>query len=240
MMKKTDLIRIAVFYDGNYFLHVSNYYNYVHPKQSRISINGLHQFIRNFIAEKEETSVQYCQIVESHYYRSRISAKDASAKGNQLYFDRLFDDILMAEGVVAYYFPIRTIQGIKMEKGIDVWLSLNAFDLAMQGRFDVFVLIASDGDYFPLVRKMNSLGIKVALVSWEFEYVDDFGQQKMTKTSQDLIKEVTYPIFMNQYIDDPNSEENSLVKNLFVARTDKKDYEGFEESISNFDKNGLI
>ena len=44
--KGTQLKRIGVFYDGNYFHHVSNFYAYYHPRQCRISISGLHEFIR--------------------------------------------------------------------------------------------------------------------------------------------------------------------------------------------------
>jgi hypothetical protein len=40
--KDLSLTRIGVFYDGNYFLHVSNFYNYFHGRKSRISISGLH------------------------------------------------------------------------------------------------------------------------------------------------------------------------------------------------------
>lgn len=32
------LIRIGIFYDGNFFSVVSNYYNYHHPRKARISI----------------------------------------------------------------------------------------------------------------------------------------------------------------------------------------------------------
>lgn len=50
---KERLVRIAVFYDGNYFLHVSNYYNYDHPRKRRLSLSGLHEFIRNQVAQEE-------------------------------------------------------------------------------------------------------------------------------------------------------------------------------------------
>ena len=72
---KTSLVRIGVFYDGNYFLHVSNYYNYVHSRQSRISISGLHNFIRHYVAQEEGIEAQYCQIVDAHYFRSRQSKR---------------------------------------------------------------------------------------------------------------------------------------------------------------------
>ena len=47
MEKGNNLTRIGVFYDGNYFLHVSNYYNYSHERKNRLSIAGLHHFIKN-------------------------------------------------------------------------------------------------------------------------------------------------------------------------------------------------
>lgn len=226
--KRRELIRIGVFYDGNYFLHVSNYYNYVHERQSRISINGLHNFIRHFAAQEEGSEVQYCQVVDAHYFRSRPGAREASMKGNQLYFDRLFDDILMSEGITTHYFPVRNIAGIKMEKGIDVWLALEAFDLCMSKHFDIMVIIASDGDYVPLVKKINALGTKVMLVSWDFEFTDDFGQMKMTKTSQDLLKEVTYPVAMHDLIEDNDLKDQPLIQGLFVPRSEKKEITGDE------------
>lgn len=222
---KTNLVRIGVFYDGNYFLHVSNYYNYVHSRQSRISISGLHNFIRHYVAQEEGLEAQYCQIVDSHYFRSRPGAKEANAKPNQLYFDRLFDDILVSEGIITHYFPARTVQGVKVEKGIDVWLALEAYDLSIARHYDIVVFIASDGDYVPLVRKINALGTKVMLVNWDFEFVDDFGQQKMTRTSQDLLREVTYPIALHDLIEDPDYENNELINGLFVPKSEKREYD---------------
>ncbi len=80
-----DLVRIGVFYDGNYFLHVSNYYNYFHPRRKRLNIAGLHEFIRNMIAREEDVDSRFCQVIEAHYFRGRISAQEASQRGNQLY-----------------------------------------------------------------------------------------------------------------------------------------------------------
>ena len=42
-----NLVRIGIFYDGYYFYKVSNYYKYEHDRRSRISIAGLHDFIRH-------------------------------------------------------------------------------------------------------------------------------------------------------------------------------------------------
>lgn len=216
MPANKDLRRIGVFYDGNYFLHVSNYYNYFHSRQRRINIAGLHELIRNMVAKEDEVNVRYCQVIEAHYFRGRISAQEASQRGNQLYNDRVFDDILMSEGVITHYLPIRNRSGKKEEKGIDVWLALEAFELAFYKRFNVLVLITSDSDYVPLIRKLNSLGTKVMVLSWDFEYTDDMGREVVTRTSQDLIREVTYPVAMHDMINAGLKSNNPLINNLFA------------------------
>ena len=47
-----NFTKIGIFYDGNFFLHVSNYYQYYHARKSRISISGLHDFIRHRVAPR--------------------------------------------------------------------------------------------------------------------------------------------------------------------------------------------
>jgi uncharacterized LabA/DUF88 family protein/cold shock CspA family protein len=212
------LTRIGVFYDGNYFLHVSNYYAYHHERRSRVSIAGLHEFVRHRIAEEEGKDFHHCQIVDAHYFRGRLSAQEASAEGNRLFYDRLFDDILMMEGVTTHYLPVRTtFQGYRQERGIDVWMALEAFELSLHKQFDVVVLIASDSDFVPLVRKLHTLGVRVMLLGWDYEYFDEEGRRRSTVTSQYLWEEVTYPIAMEKFIE-KDSDENFVVSRLFVER----------------------
>ncbi len=211
------LTRIGVFYDGNYFLHVSNYYAYHHERRSRLSIAGLHEFVRHRIAEEEKKDFHLCQIVDAHYFRRRLSAQEASAEGNRLFYDRLFDDILMMEGVTTHYLPVRTVQGYRQERGIDVWMALEAFELTLHKQFDVVILIASDSDFVPLVRKLHTLGVRVMLLAWDYEYYDEEGRRRSTVTSQYLWEEVTYPVAMQNVIDDDN-DDLFPVSRLFVER----------------------
>jgi uncharacterized LabA/DUF88 family protein/cold shock CspA family protein len=206
------LTRIGVFYDGNFFIHVSNFYRYVHERQKSISVPGLHEFIRQHVADQEGVDVRFCQIVDAHFFRGRISAKLADER-QKLYAERVFDDILMHEGVVTHYLPLR--QG--SEKGIDVWLALEAFELAVYKRFNVLVLIAGDSDFIPLARKVNSLGTRVMVLGWDFKFMDSKQQEVSTTTSVNLLEEVTYPVMMQQIIDDKTKRENPLIKNMFVA-----------------------
>ncbi|MBN2694207.1 NYN domain-containing protein [bacterium] len=221
MMQNRKLTRIGVFYDGNYFYHVSNYYNYHHDRKSRISIKGLHDFIRHKVAEFELDHLggfRHCQIVDAHYFRGRMSAKEALEKTNLLYFDRVFDDILMSEGVTTHYLPVKVNNGKKEEKGIDVWLALEALETTYHKRFDVVVLVACDGDFVPLIRKLNSLGTKVMLLSWDFEYTDELNVRKTTRTAQDLLETVTYPVAMHELINNRLLQDNYIINNLFIPK----------------------
>jgi uncharacterized LabA/DUF88 family protein/cold shock CspA family protein len=214
-MQENKLTRIGVFYDGNYFLKVSNYYNYEHPRKARISIAGLHSFIRNQVSKEEGVDFKTCQVVDAHYFRGRLSAYDAKEL-NKLYNDRIFDDILMNEGVITHYLPLRSRSGKKEEKGIDVWLALEAYELSMYKKFSVVVLIACDGDYVPLIRKLNTLGTRVMVLNWDFKYLDEKGDMRETRTSQELLEEVTYPIAMHELIDSRVLKNDPLLNNLFV------------------------
>ena len=205
------LTRIGVFYDGNYFSHVSNYYLYHHERKARISIQGMHQFLINEISTSEDALSKHCRIIDAHYFRGRISASDAKSR-DVLYKERVFEEVLMREGVVTHYLPLSG----GGEKGIDVWLALEAFELAIYKRFDVVVLIAGDGDYLPLIRKLNTLGTRVMVLGWDFTYVDQQGNEKTTRTAQVLLDEATYPVLMSSIIDDRARRSEPAVDSLFV------------------------
>ena len=213
--------KIGVFYDGNFLLHASNYYNYIHPQRRRLSVNGLHDFICQRVAEEEGIDPKRCRICEAHYFRGRLNAADAAQRGSQLYHDRVFDDILMSEGVHTHYLPLRNIYGRKEERGTDVWLSLEVFEMALLGKIDVAVLVVADTDYVPLVRKLIAMGVRVMLISWEFEYTNDEGIRIVTKTSHELLNLAHYPVPMQEVIDCGLKQNNQLIMNLFV-QTDSR------------------
>lgn len=218
MEKLSKLVRVGIFYDGNYFLHVSNYYAFNHSRQSRISIRGLHEFIRHQVAEEEGVDSRHCQIVDSHFFRGRLPAQEAQQRGNLLYYERVFDDILMWEGVITHYLPVRNTGGRREEKGIDVWMALEAYELTLLKKMDVVVLITSDGDYVPLVRKLNTLGARVMVLAWDFEFVDNDGNRIVTRTSQELIEEVSYPVAMHELLETRARRNDVLIQNMFVQR----------------------
>ena len=212
-------LKVGVFYDGSYFTHVSNYYNYVHPQRRRLHIGGLHDFIKHTVAAREGTSSNLCHIIDAHFFRGRFSAKDANEKANQLYYDRVFDDVLMHNGVQTHYLPVKDQMGRKREKGIDVLMALETFELCMLKRYDVVALIASDSDHVPLVRKLHALGCKTMLLGWDFEYTDELsGEVQTTRTSIDLWNNVSYPLEMSDLVEEGIRSNDEVVLDMFVTK----------------------
>jgi uncharacterized LabA/DUF88 family protein/cold shock CspA family protein len=219
--QKQNIIRIGIFYDGYYFFKVSNYYKYAHERKARISIAGLHDFIRTEIASiMRIEDIRHCQIIDAHYFKGRSPAKEM---GEKVQSERIFEDILMRENIVNHYLPLRYGENNTwQEKGIDVWLALEAYELAIYKSFDMLVLVAGDGDYVPLVRKLNTLGTQVMLICWDYSYYNENGTMSETRTSRQLLEEVLYPIVMTEKIDAKPSTD--IINGLFVK--EKKDTAG--------------
>lgn len=217
--------RIGVFYDGNFLLHVSNYYYHIHWQHKRLDIGGLHRFIASRLAQEQNTPDTKLHISQAHYFRGRLNAAEAQARNNQLYNDRVFDDVLMSEGIETHYLPLRNMFGKREERGTDVWLSLEVYERALMGQIDTAVLVISDTDYLPLVRKLMSLGIQVMILGWEFEFQNDMGQKCVTKTSHELLDIATHPILMHQVIEDGLINGDDIVHDLFIGGAAEYDLE---------------
>lgn len=214
--------RIAVFYDGNFLLHSSNYYNYVHYMHKRLSINGIHKYILGYAQERWDLPEGQCRISEAHYFRGRLNAADASTRGTQLYNDRVFDDILMSEGVVTHYLPLRNTSGRREESGTNVWLSLEAHQMAIKGQMDIAVLVVADTDYVPLMRKLATQNIKTVIMGWDFEYTNDEGVKMTTRTSQELRNIADESLQMTEIIDNGLEMNNPLINGIFVGMAEMK------------------
>jgi cold shock CspA family protein len=89
--------------------------------------------------------------------------------------------------------------------------------MALEGRIDAAVLIISDTDYAPLMRKLGSLGIPTMLLSWEFDYMNDDGVRMVTKTSHELLQLASFPILMHEEIEDGLAVSDPVVTGLFVS-----------------------
>jgi uncharacterized LabA/DUF88 family protein len=206
----SSVTRIAVFYDGTFFVNTSQYYKNQHDIRKHVDFGGLHEFIRSKVSEREQKDPSFCQIVEAHFFRGRFSLNAA----RNLESDRFFDQLLMYAGVVSHYYPMNEAKTPPEEKGIDVWLALEAYDLAVHKRFDVLVLFTGDQDYVPLIRKVHGIGTRVMLIgmeaSWQYQ-----GRPSSISTSQKLIDEASYPILLSSITDSKTAKNDRLINGIF-------------------------
>jgi uncharacterized LabA/DUF88 family protein len=212
--------RIAVMIDGSYFNRVSNYYKFEHATGRRLSLSGLMEFIRTATADMEEVSRIRTRVVEAHYFRGRYTVRDLEDRARTPNFleeslrnDRVFDQILAASNITPHFTRIDTNSEPPKEQGIDVWLALEAFDLAVSDRCDVVALIAGDGDFVPLVKKINAIGKRALVVAWGMK--SETGTE--VRFSTGLAGAAAYFLDMADLIDNPDDEEQrALVDQLFV------------------------
>lgn len=219
-MKAPGQTRVAVMIDGSYFNRISNFYKFEHPVGRRVSLSGLLEFIRIAAADMEDVSRHRCRVVESHYFRGRYTLRDLEDRARSANFveeslrnDRVFDQILAASNITPHFTRIDTNSEPPKEQGIDVWLALEAFDLAVSDRCDVVALVAGDGDFVPLVKKINAIGKRALVAGWSMK--SDQGAE--VRYSGPLAGAAAYFLDMADLIDNPDDDEQrALVDQLFV------------------------
>ncbi len=233
--------RIGVYFDGNYFFQVSNYYAYGHSRKKRLSLSGIHEFILAYVADLEGTQAGNCLIADAHYFRARPAASEASFRGDLLFWDRSFDDILSSCGITAHFIPVKAGQeGGRQDRRPDVWLALEAYQNTRFLGLDYVVLFVGDLDFQPLIAKLNSLGTKVILLAWDFEYINESNHRIFHRVPNELLQSANHAISMNEVLDNEDHSLASLAGNLFVAGESRKPFRREEETEQGEGKSGTI
>lgn len=210
------MLRVACFYDGSFFVRVSNYYKHYHERKSYLSFTGIHEYIRQKIADQEGTERNMVQMIQSHFFRGRFSLQ-AAKTANALEADRYFDQLLMYAGIVSHYYPMNESVSPPQEKGIDVWLALEAYDLAVTNGFDVLALVVSDQDFLPVIRKMHGRLIRTLVLGVDIHYTDTQGIERSLATSHQLTNDATYALNLSAEIDAAAGRDDKLIDGLFAV-----------------------
>lgn len=166
-------VSIGVFIDGGYYAKVNRALKAA--ESSIIRVRSLFDYICGRLAATEGVDPSDAQITEAHYFRGRFRVKEAYDK-HLLYNERRFEDTLIENDVIFHYKHLREVdrdgRTEVIEKGVDVWFALEAYELATFRHFDYVVLITGDADHEMLVRKLKALKIKTVLLTWRLGDVD--------------------------------------------------------------------
>ncbi len=180
-----DFLSIGVFIDGGYYAKINRALKA--RDRSIIRVSSLFEYITSELAMQEGLNISDCQITEAHYFRGRFRVKEAYDK-HLLYNERKFEDTLIENDVVFHYKHLREVerdgQTEVLEKGVDVWFALEAYELATFRKFDYVVLITGDADHQMLVRKLKALKIKTVLLTWNLTDVENTSQMLRDEVGQ--------------------------------------------------------
>jgi cold shock CspA family protein len=64
------------------------------------------------------------------------------------------------------------------------------------------------------------VGTRVMLLNWDFKYEDFKGETRVTRASQHLLEQATYPVAMHAVIDRGLQEQDEVVENMFVTQSE--------------------
>ncbi len=209
--QEQKIMRIAVFYDGAYLSHISTYYRYNHPRKAGINLQGLHTWIAHEVANLERRQPLLCHITDAHLFRGKYAPEDQADEYKQK--EERFEHVLSRLGIQQHYLPMVAGGG---EKGIDVWLAITAIELGLRKTFDICALVAGDGDFTPLVRRLKALGLRVMVLGWDFQYTNRHDIEHTTETAQSLLDAATYPVMMSSVINDRCKQKDILLNGIFM------------------------
>ncbi len=159
---------IGLFIDGGYYAKVNE--NLEETSRLNIDLAALMKYIRDVVGRLSHTRAADSHITESHYFRGRYRVDEAANK-HLLFDERRFEDSLIENDVIFHYKHLRSIQRggneTVIEKGIDVWFALEAYELSTIRHFDYVLLITGDADHEMLIRKLKALKIYTILLTWD-------------------------------------------------------------------------
>lgn len=186
---------IGLFIDGGYYAKINQALE--ESIAMNINVSALMTFIRQQIAQLSGKDITTCHITESHYFRGRYRVNDANSK-HLLYSERKFEDSLIENDVIFHYKHLREIQKegtiTVIEKGIDVWFALEAYELSTIRKFDYVVLITGDADHEMLIKKLKALKIHTVLLTW------DVADNQTTSTAKLLREEACTHLELNKLV----------------------------------------
>ncbi len=179
MSKERKEERIAVFIDG------SNLYYKLRSKE--LGFKNLNKFnykgLSEFLARERK-------VVYQGYYVGVVRVEKGNKKGEELRREqqRLFAHIeSKVQGFTIKRGYIMQNNGAYHEKGVDVELAVDLLVGAYENLYDSAILISSDTDLIPAIKKAKELGKKVEYIG--FSNQPSFALQRHASLSKLLSKE---------------------------------------------------
>lgn len=167
--------RIAVFIDGSNLYH----------KLKDLEIRYTTEF--NYLGLCQKLS-RNRPIVYMGYYVGVVRAKPSDARSLTLRSNqRILFNLLRNKGIVIKKGYLMESGGTYHEKGVDVQLATDLLIGAYENTYDTAIIISSDTDMIPAIRKIRVLGKQVEYIG--FSHQPSLGLQREASRSYLIPKE---------------------------------------------------
>ncbi len=175
--------KVAIYIDGSNF--------YFKLRSAPLNFNNLTKF--NYRGLAEWLSLQR-EIVSCRYYVGVVKAEESNVKGQELRKEqqKLFSHLTSPQqNFIIKRGYIMKNDGVYHEKGVDVHLAVDLLIGAYENMYDTAILISSDTDLIPAIKKVKHLKKKVEYIG--FSYQPSIAMQKNATLSRLLIREELEP-----------------------------------------------
>lgn len=195
-------LRAGIFYDGVTFKILSDHYKYEHWRQARLAFRGIDAFVEKILARALEGRVT---VAERHLFMGVDETRsEASGQGG---LAPRFEQTMAFCGVRGHYQRCNRWG----EKGVDTALTVEMLQIVMRREIDIAVLVATDGDFAPLLKAVRRQGVPTVLLGFHLPN----GTRKPVGLSRSLVDAATVVIDMVAMIEAPPAEYAETVSGLF-------------------------
>ena len=165
-----NTIRIAIYIDG------SNLYHKLKNLNIKKTSDFNYQALCKFLAQKRK-------LISSRYYVGAVRAKSDDQLGQlkRINQQKFFNNLEKQNIVVKQGYLMETA-GIFHEKGVDVKIAVDLLVGAYDDLYDVAILISSDTDLIPAIKKLRHLGKRLEYIG--FLHGPSFALQKNSNVSR--------------------------------------------------------
>jgi len=170
--------------DGFSFKRINDFYRYEHKRHSRLSIAAMETFLRYEMTRRLDWNCFPENLdIEKHFYHPSESPRNAFYNRDVKDAMLKFEGKLIDCGYNIHY--SRRPNALKPCPNNDIF---NDWLIAMELRkYDIFVLLTTQGQYAGIFRQAKRHGIKTLLIGWDSICMNSKGANGLWKTDKDLI-----------------------------------------------------
>jgi len=197
--------------DGFSFKRINDFYRYEHKRRSRLSIAAMETYLRYEIERRFEWKSDFEHLtIEKHFYHPSENPERFFYKSDVKEAILKFERNLTDQGYAVHYAQAANILNPKPNDGIFAdWVIAREL-----GKFDIFILLSTQGQYVNILRQTKLCEIKSMLIGWDSTCRNSSGETSRWKTDKILVGYASAYCPLERMLNLPNGK-HPLVEIMF-------------------------